>query len=431
MTPIRKRKFDAFLSYSSRDRELAKRLYQWLKHVAGLNIWFDQEFFPPGQEIVKGLLGEMDQCRGVIVLATEAAADSDHVLAEFEHARLTRKEEPNFAFVILTPDVTNLPAPFKTASSRYTCSELHDGWLDVHGAINLLGAIGGLSNRPFESHHELFVSRSENRGEREHADAVCSVFSEARLGLVADVIGGGDWRQRIRALMSEVHGHLVVLPAQALEEQANYLEEIRIAEEFDLPLFVCAHPDAGVPDAIRQSPYFVIWDGKADCPAELERAIERFQRNLKPAAAPAEAFYACQYRGQRERNDEMRSIIERITSRRCRLGHEHQVFRPDLTSQLVEQIRSARLVVADVASTTDENGLPVVNLNTCIEAGIAIGANRALVVLVNGKEDTGGKTETLPFMLRNCQIIYYADEVELVGKLYRALASFRRRLMNR
>lgn len=424
---FRKRQYDAFLSYAHKDAELARRVVRWLKDHAGLKIWFDEDELGPGRPIMESLLGELDNCRGAIVLATPEAAGSDHVLAEFDHARTTLKKEPNFSLVVVTPDVTSLPAPFKTAG-RITCTPLNDGWFSLADAAKLLSSIAGLTLRPAAVHQELFVSRSENHGEREHADAVCREFDAASFGLVADVFAGGDWRQRVRRLMGEAHGHLVILPPRTLAGQQCYIDEIRMAMDFGLPLFVCAHPAAEIPDELRKSPHFVVWDGVGEC-RELDDEIRNFQRGLRTTTEPAEVFLACQYRERRDRNEQLRAVIERATSRRCRIGSEHHVYRPALTGELIQQVCTARLVIADIASEVDANGLPVVNLNTCIETGIAIGANREHIVLVRGSEGTPNKTEALPFMLRNCQILYYDDDVTLLGKLHRALTPFRRRLV--
>ena len=425
---FRKRRYDAFLSYAHKDAALARRVVRWLKDCAGLSIWFDEDELGPGRPIMEALLGELDNCRGAIVLATPAAAESDHVIAEFEHARITLRKEPNFSLVVLTSDVTSLPTPFKTAG-RITCTELRDGWFSLADAAKLLSSISGFASRPAQVHQELFVSRSEKHEERDHADAVCREFIAAQFGLVADVFASGDWRQRVRRLMAETHGHLIVVPPRAAAAQRCFVEEMQMAEEFGLPSFVCGHPKAEIPNELKKAPNFIVWDGTSES-HELEDAIREFQRGLRTVTEPAEVFLACQYRERRDRNEQLRAIIERATSRRCRIGSEHQVYRPELTAELIQQVCSARLVVADIASEVDARGLPVVNLNTCIETGIAIGANREHVVLVRGSEATEGKTKALPFMLRNCQVLFYEDDVELLGKLHRALTPFRRRLIN-
>ncbi|MEI8383436.1 MAG: toll/interleukin-1 receptor domain-containing protein [Planctomycetota bacterium] len=425
---FRKRKYDAFVSYAHADAPLARRIVHWLKNIAGLKIWFDEDELGPGQPIVQSLLDELDNCRGAVILATENAGKSDHVFAEFNHARETMSREPDFSLIIITPDVKSLPTPFKTASG-ISCTELNgSGWLSLIDAAKVLSSVAGFTSRPTLVHQELFVSRSENAGEREHADIVCKEFVAAEFGLVTDIITAGDWRNRVNRLMSEVHGHLVILPPREIAKQQCYLEEVRMSAQFGLPIFVCAHPNAQIPDELSGSEYFVKWDGIGEC-WDLEEVIRRFQRGLRTKTEPAEVFLACQYRERRERNELLRAVIERATSRFCRIGSDHHVYRPELTGELIQQVLSARLVIADVASEVDADGLPLVNLNTCIETGIAIGANREHIVLVRGSEDTKGKTDALPFMLRNCQILYYEDDIELLGKLHRALTPFRRRLV--
>jgi hypothetical protein len=329
--------------------------------------------------------------------------------------------------VILTPDVTSLPTPFKTAG-HLTLTGLKSGWFSLGDAAMFLSSVAGLSERPTVVYHELFVSRSEHPEERKHADAVCREFSALQIGLVADVLAPGNWRERVRRLMSETHGHLLILPPRPLAKQKPFIDEVQMSSEFGLPLFVCVHPGAEVPEELRNAAQIVEWDGTGEA-VELEVAVRDFQRGLRSNPEPAEIFFACEYRERRERNEILRAAIERATSRRCRIGFEHLVYRPELTGELIEQVRGARLVIADVASEVDGAGLPKLNLNTCIETGIAIGANRELIVLVRGSEETDGKTGALPFMLRNCQILYYEDDIEMLGKLHRALMPFCRRLV--
>ncbi len=67
------------------------------------------------------------------------------------------------------------------------------------------------------------------------------------------------------------------------------------------------------------------------------------------------------------------------------------------------------------------------NLNTLIEAGIALGAGTN-VRLVARRSTDGEKNP--PFMLNDIQIEDYADDKELLQKVHRISYEYRRRILN-
>ncbi|HEY3473810.1 MAG TPA: hypothetical protein VGK56_04320, partial [Anaerolineales bacterium] len=79
------------------------------------------------------------------------------------------------------------------------------------------------------------------------------------------------------------------------------------------------------------------------------------------------------------------------------------------------RIRGAFMMVADI---TQEN------LNTCIEAGIAMGARRRLHLVARGPR------QKPPFMFRDQQVWYYNNDVELLGIIHNLVRPYRRRIIN-
>jgi hypothetical protein len=63
------------------------------------------------------------------------------------------------------------------------------------------------------------------------------------------------------------------------------------------------------------------------------------------------------------------------------------------------------------------------NLNTCIEAGIAIGANVPLNLL------SGDERHKPPFMFRDRQIWHYQDDLELLGIIHKLVLPYRRYIL--
>ena len=73
------------------------------------------------------------------------------------------------------------------------------------------------------------------------------------------------------------------------------------------------------------------------------------------------------------------------------------------------------MVIADISEG---------NLNTCIEAGIALGTKRQLRLVAREPRDRK------PYMLSNHQIFPYANDVELLGIIHRIAFPYRRRVLN-
>lgn len=64
------------------------------------------------------------------------------------------------------------------------------------------------------------------------------------------------------------------------------------------------------------------------------------------------------------------------------------------------------------------------NLNTIVEAGIALGACTKLHLVARGPRHTP------TFMFRDQQVEYYSDDAELLGKVHRIVYPYRRRVLN-
>jgi hypothetical protein len=77
--------YDAFLSYSRKDKVIAEKLATTL-HGAGFSIWWDQEV-PIGRSFSRYIQEQLAQCKAVIVLWSKASTTSDWVCAEAEEGK--------------------------------------------------------------------------------------------------------------------------------------------------------------------------------------------------------------------------------------------------------------------------------------------------------------------------------------------------------
>jgi hypothetical protein len=116
---------------------------------------------------------------------------------------------------------------------------------------------------------------------------------------------------------------------------------------------------------------------------------------------------------QQKRNQIIKSIIERVTSMPCVMGEE--IREGQIQEAIKQKIVNSFLMIADISEE---------NLNTCIEAGIARGANTTLYLIAQGPR------RRPPFMFRDLQIWYYTEDTELLGKIHTIIHPYRRRIIN-
>lgn len=150
------------------------------------------------------------------------------------------------------------------------------------------------------------------------------------------------------------------------------------------------------------------------------------------ASAPY-VFLATDHKRTSARNEAARDIVEHVLGMECVLGKDSPG--EQLREAIVEKIRDANLVIADLACVRDESTnrlLP--NLNTWIEAGVAIGARRPVFPTAldpaSFDPDVANKTTQVPFMFRNSQIQWYGTDIEYLARVHRLVMSMRRRIIN-
>ena len=149
----------------------------------------------------------------------------------------------------------------------------------------------------------------------------------------------------------------------------------------------------------------------------LQKGIERLDDYWRPPAQPHYIFLATSFEDEnQQRVQTVQQVIRQVTAMPCMIGDGIRENNNALPQIISKQISQALMVIADIS----EN-----NLNTCIEAGIARGANRRLHLIAQGKRDA-----PKPFMLRDQQIEYFTDDLELLGKIHQIAYPYRRRVLN-
>jgi hypothetical protein len=133
------------------------------------------------------------------------------------------------------------------------------------------------------------------------------------------------------------------------------------------------------------------------------------KRNLPPTFY---TFLATSFDDE-QRNLNIKQAIQHITAMPCIIGDK--LPESHIRELIAEQISKASLVIADISDD---------NINSCIEAGIAIGAGRPLRLIARAPR--GG----VPFMLGNHEVFKYNDDAEMLAAIHRIAFPLRRRVIN-
>jgi hypothetical protein len=243
-----------------------------------------------------------------------------------------------------------------------------------------------------------------------------------------------DGPTRIRRIMSGCTGHLLVLPERRpphrTPEQAYkyFLIEWQIGQELCVASRMFCVARSALPDALAKDAIEV---GQAADPARFEPELVQLHDEID-ARAPY-CFLATDFKHNADRNDAARDVVEHVLGMKCWLGSDYPS--EQLREAIVEKVRGANLVLADLASAVDPATKRLrPNVNTCVEAGIALGSGRPVFVTAldpaSVQTDVVDRTAQLPFMFRNNQVQWYASPVEYLAKVHRIAMSMRRRILN-
>lgn len=451
MSSFSARPYHAFLSYSHKDRDAALQLHHWLTRDAGFQIWFDEHHLEAGSPVAARLAEQMSTCRAWIVLASRNSVGSAWVMAERDQALHCNTENHEFGLIALRTDDCALSQAWP-AMARFNWLDMPDGVVTTAIAREVIDRLDGRTWSGRQAGlRDVYVSRGWRPADRVFGDAVCQALCDRKwlLRLVGDAPDQPTFSpDRIREILSTCGGHVVVLPRRGLggvptEHDYRYLtRELAISTEVGIPALLLAEADTELPDSLARGAVCRVATGEnyhgkwIDEPPEW---LERFLEELTTPPTPQYSFLAAEFRENIERVAHLREFIEAVTGLPCHIGRDFEG--QGLREQIVSAISSASLVVANLSSSDNVSaGAVGVNLNTCVEAGMALGASAArmqlgkmpLPVFLTGQctPYEKGRTARLPFMFRDSQITWYCNEAELLGHIRRLLLPYRRRIMN-
>jgi hypothetical protein len=423
--PVARRTFDAFLSHAHKDQAFVNELYHWLGNVAGFNIWYDAKNLAGGQGIGSGLQNAIEQCRGVILIASPDALSSGWVANEIDIAVVERNDTRDFRIVPLRLRGADVSGFIKGLS----WIEVPDGKLTPDVAAQLLRSFYPAAKLPDpRTSRDVYLSISWHSGDNTSALVVEQALIKAGFRLIGDAKDQKGFKtNRIQSIIESCGAFAGVVPyredtasASANEKPYKYfLTELDIATRANVPALMIADARIHRTDGDDRSWLRMDTNAKA-CPTDVLHAIDSLWEAWISPPHGHHVFLATDLgSASAQPESDLRRLIERVTGMPTVVGNE--IREPDLQPAIMRAIQTAFLVIADISGATEDT----FNIDVCIEAGMALsaGANLALVAR--------GKPRTPPFMLRHAgQLTPYSDDVEQLGAIHRIVREYRRRVIN-
>lgn len=421
--PVARRQFDAFLSYAHTDKVFTDALFRWLTEVAGLNIWYDARNMDGGALIGTGLQNAIQQCRGILLLASADAIQRGWVKAEYNLALDESTQSTDFRVI-----------PLRIANADV--GELVRGlsWIDVPGteltadvAAPILRAFYPGDRRPDPRlSRDVYVSASWQAGDNTSAQAVCRALVTAGFRLIGDAKDQKGFRDnRLQSIIGSCGAFVAVIPYRGDEKACAaegpyryFMRELELAVAAAIPVIVIA--DSRVHRSDGDDKTWLRMDtGASACPAEVGAAIQNLWTVWQEPARPHYIFFATDLSAPTaRRSGDLRDLIERVTAMPTVVGDEIQ--EAPLQVSIARSLKEAFLVIADITGSPEQT----FNLDVCIEAGIARAVDGNLVLMA------AGSPRRPPFMLRDLQMPTYQNAVEQLGLIHRIVRPYRRRVLN-
>jgi hypothetical protein len=421
-TPLNRRPNNVFLSHSSRDKlDFVDSLHGWLTRKAGLSVWYDRNLV--SGPVATNLGQAIDSCKAAIIVLSENSVQSRWVESEYN---LLEEERANGDFRIATIRLGTVEAPGLLRSFKHI--DVVDGQLTAGAAAVLMDSLFGGRDRA--DGLSVYLSRGWRPSDREAAERLCNALQASGLRLVCDWTDQPHYDEgRVRGIMKGTGGLVAVLPHRGEGQTSNYIiAEIAAAIEIGLPVLVFADRDVIVRPqwSLSDVVFFDSTIGKAkdaEIVAAFGNRIEDFVRSWRKPSHGEHIFLG--HSLNESINDKFLSahaMLSHLTGLPLKVGG--LVAGRDVQSDIVGLIRAAELCIVDITNSSHPDLPPKIDfgLNSSIEAGIALGADRSLYLTCRGLR------RSPPFMFRNKQVWFYEDDLAMIGVL-RQIASENRRMV--
>lgn len=415
--PLHRRKFRSFVSSANSARKVFEPVERWLTEKAGISILHDISADNSGLGVEDGLDGALELCQSMIILITQQGIESGQVGREFELGRRQQSLHGNL-FPIIPVRVDECVVPDFLQSLSYI--DMTESGFDLTVATRLLLGLYSNERMPVEGKsHDIFISRAWSR-EDELTSLICRAAKRLGFQLIGNPAEQSTSPDSSMRLVAGCGGGVAIIQ-NGLNDKAvrRIVNELEAMHHYGLPFLVVTEGAVELPDSIVGSALEVLClennssQPNADIEKQIRVAMSRLQEEWIDPPESQYIFYGTDLKDEHKaRNRLLQKVVQQTSTMPCLMGEDIQ--RGHIQDEIVNMIVHAQMMIADVSSE---------NLNTCIEAGVAIGANVPLNLL------SGGERHKPPFMFRDRQIWHYQDDLDLLGIIHRLVLPYRRYIL--
>lgn len=403
-TPFNARPYKVFLCDAAREGTgFADTLHAWLT-VAGVPTWYERN-----QDISAAAIDQaIDASQAAVILATKGSADVLRTAATRLTEERARHRDYRIAVVRLDDDA---PATLNAAVRI----EAHGGAWTAEAASLLVAALFG-GGEPSGA-HAAYLCRSWKEEDAPRGAALARAMLAAGLRPVCDWPDHANYdRARVARLIDGCGALVALLPHRGGGATSKYmLSEIETARAAAIPVLAFAEPGVALPPSVG----FDARPAPADPAHGWGADLEDLALDWKDPGSGQHVFIGHSHAVE-GKFAALRDMIARVSGLPVVIGR--MVDGLDVPKEIVRDIQRAEFCLFDITNK-DYPNLPAkidFALNSCIEAGIAMGAGKTIYLTCAGPE------RSPPFMLRSAQVRYYEDDAGLVAHVARACVKHRR-----
>jgi hypothetical protein len=428
-TSVANRKFATFLSHAHADLDRVLRLREWFRK-ADIPVWFDKEEMPPAAPIATGLAHGIGECRSIAILLTKASVASNWVREEFESGMIQRTDDRAFKILPILLEDCEVPQALRSTSAI----DARHGDLDSGIALGIIrGLYGSAFSTVSRDDRDVYVAAGWREEEFAVTKRVLKPISDANWRPIGDAkdqqgFGEGD---RVKGIMKSCGALVAVLGDRGNGVASPYIiREIGMAGQLNIPVFIFRDPKVDFEASIKSAEPKLAESGLAQTDfkdlthytlddaffgAGIKHVAADIEERFRKPERPHYAFLSYKFRrdaAEKAAFEHAKQLISGISCIPCADGDD--IPENVISKVIIKLIGGCFFQIADV--TAD-------NINSCIEAGIGMGAGINLHLISEG-ERTG---KDRPFMFRDRKVEDYETSADLIAMLHKVVRRYRRR----
>lgn len=420
---IQRRFYNIFLSHSSKDKErFVNELHLWLTKTCGLKVFFDTNSIKAGQSWLDSIQEGIPKSQAFLLIHSENVSESNWVKRELDYALVHQSDYPDFKIIIIRLDDADVASGF-VQSLNYISA--FDGKLTPDIGYQILDALNRNEKTiPIDYGRDIYTSYGWHTHEQDYVRRIGKIFANNRFRMIGDSrnhpkFSGTDGENRIKDILYSTGGLLAVLPYRKDQTESFFtskyiIREVEYAIEVGLPYVIFAQPGVNIPTELTERSLATIQEDSPTA-SQMKVASELLWNEWKTVQRPHYVFWATSFE-KPHLNELVSRLVESTLGMPCLTGD--RIISPDRSVQdiVIDRVRNAYVVIGDITNN---------NFNVLFEVGAARGAN-VTYHLVAGDEIRHRPI----FMLRDKQIFYYKDDLDLIGLVFNVIKPYRRKILN-